>query len=93
VRYGPRGAAVHINRKIAAHLTVRGWTEHEIRAAVDRGSIGRSIDHAEGESNPATVYGSKQGGYVVINDRTGRVVQISDRTDPGWLPDSRIEWI
>lgn len=93
MRYGPRAAAVHVDRKIAAQLTVRGWTEHQIRAAVDRGPIGRSIDHTEGRSDPAAVYGSRQGGYVVVNDRTGRVVQISDRTDPGWIPDSRIEWI
>ena len=91
MRYGSRGAAVHIDRKIAAQLTARGWTEHEIRAAVDRGPIGRSIDHTGGRSDPASVYGSKQDGYVVVNDRTRRVVQISDRTDPGWVPDSRIK--
>jgi filamentous hemagglutinin len=93
MRYGPRGAAVRIDRKIAAQLSARGWTEHEIRAAVDRGPTGRSIDHTGGRSDPASVYGSKQDGYVVINDRTGRIVQISDRNDPGWIPDSRIEWI
>ena len=93
MRYGPRGAAIHIDRKIAAQLAARGWTEHEIRDVVDRGPVVRSIDHTGGRSDPASVYGSKRGGYVVINDRTWRVVQISDRTDPGWLPDSRIEWI
>ena len=93
MRYGPRGAAIHIDRKIAAQLAARGWTEHELRATVDRGAVGRSIDHTSGRSDPASVYGSKQRGYVVVNDRTGRDVQISDRTDPGWLPDSRIEWM
>lgn len=93
MRDGPRGAAVYIDRKIAAQLTARGWTEQELRAAIDQGAIGQSIDQTGGRNDPASVYGSKQGGYVVVNDRTGRVVQISDRTDPGWIADSRIEWI
>jgi filamentous hemagglutinin len=93
MRYGPRATAVHIDGKIYAQMAVRGWTEHQVRAAIDRGPIGMSIDHTNAKSNPALVYGSKQGGYVVVNDRTGRVVQISDRTDPAWVPDSRIEWV
>jgi len=88
-----RGAAVHVDRKIVAQMTVRGWTEHEIRAAVDRGPIEGSIDHTGGRSDPASVYGSKQDGYVVVNDGARRVVQISDRTASGWVPDSRIEWM
>jgi hypothetical protein len=93
MRYGPRGAAVNIDRKIAAQLAARGWTEQELRAAIDRGPIGKSIDHTGNRNDPASVYGSKQGGYVVVNNSTGRVVQISDRTDPGWIADSRIEWM
>ncbi|MEK8413926.1 colicin E5-related ribonuclease, partial [Escherichia coli] len=42
-------------------------------------------------NDPATVYGSP-GKYVVVNDRTGEVTQISDKTDPGWVDDSRIQW-
>ena len=43
-----------------------------------------------GRNDPATVYGSP-GKYVVVNDRTGEVTQISDKTDPGWVDDSRIQ--
>ena len=35
--------------------------------------------------DPATAYYSRRGGYVVRNDRTGDIVQISDRTDPNWI--------
>jgi hypothetical protein len=28
--------------------------------------------------------GFSEGGYVVRNDRTGDIVQVSDRTDLGW---------
>ncbi|MFL5961693.1 MAG: colicin E5-related ribonuclease [Gaiellaceae bacterium] len=34
--------------------------------------------------DPATVYYSRRGGYVVRNNRTGDIVQVSKRTDPGW---------
>jgi filamentous hemagglutinin len=58
----------------------------------DAPPIGISTDHTGGKTGPATVYGSKERGYVVVNDLTGHVVQISDKTDPGWVPDSRILW-
>jgi hypothetical protein len=35
-------------------------------------------------NDPATAYYSPRGGYVVRNNRTGDIVQVSDRTDPGW---------
>ncbi|ABX18692.1 colicin E5-related ribonuclease [Burkholderia multivorans] len=28
----------------------------------------------------------------MVNDRTGEVVQVSGKNDPGWIPDSRIKW-
>lgn len=34
--------------------------------------------------DPATAYYSGRGGYVVRNNRTGDIVQVSNRTDPGW---------
>lgn len=35
--------------------------------------------------DPAAACYSERGGYVVRNDRTGDIVQISDRTDPNWI--------
>jgi filamentous hemagglutinin len=89
---GLRRTAVHIDYKIAAQLAARGWTAQQIREAVGTPPIGTSTDHTGGKTEPATVYGSKERGYVVVNDLTGHVVQISDKTDPGWVPDSRILW-
>jgi len=34
-------------------------------------------------SDPATAY-YKNGGYVVVNDVTGNIVQVSDLNDPNW---------
>ena len=89
---GPSERPIHIDDKITAQLTLRGWTEQQIRETVASPAIGTSTDNTEGRADPATVYGSRSGGYVVVNDRTRRVIQISDRTDAGWLPDSRIVW-
>lgn len=40
------------------------------------------------------MYGSPDGGYVVVNDGTREVIQVapSFETDPGWKPDPRIDW-
>lgn len=89
----PSGRPLQIDRKIAAQLTVRGWTEQEIRSAAAGPPIGLSTDNTDGRNDPATVYGSRTHGYIVVNDVTDSVVQISDKRDPGWVPDSRIKWI
>lgn len=89
---GPSERPIHIDDKIASQLAIRGWTEQEVREAGAGPPIGTSTDHTEGRADPATVYGSKSGGYVVVSDITRRVGQVSDRTDPGWVPDSRIVW-
>ena len=36
-------------------------------------------------NDPATAFIRSDSSYVVRNDRTGEVVQISDRTDPNWI--------
>ncbi|HDV6318942.1 hypothetical protein KTD18_07155 [Burkholderia multivorans] len=28
----------------------------------------------------------------MVNDRIGEVMQVSGKSDPGWIPDSRIKW-
>jgi hypothetical protein len=84
---------VRIDDKIAAQLAARGWTVEQINEATDSAPIGTSMDSTGGNPEPATVYGSRTGGYLVVNDRTGRVIQISDKNDLGWIADGRIEWI
>jgi hypothetical protein len=93
MRSDPPEPLVYIGDKIIVQLVIRGWTEQEIRVAVSRAPIGHSVDNTGGRSDPATVYGSRFGGYIVVNNITSHVVQISDKTDPGWVPDSRIDWI
>ena len=40
--------------------------------------------------NPTTAYAHDAGDYVVRDDVTGNLVQISDRSDPNRVPDSSI---
>lgn len=74
---------VRIDDQIAAQLTIRGWTEDEVHTVVARGPVGTSTDNTGDRPEPATVYGSRFGGYLVINDVDGHVVQVSDKTDTG----------
>lgn len=85
--------------KVKGQMDGRGWTEQDVKDTVAKGPKGKSFDKRKakntddglGRDDTATVYG-KPGEYVVVNDRTGEVVQISDKTDPKWVDDSRIQW-
>jgi len=37
-------------------------------------------------NDPATAYFNKDGSYVVLNNNTHDVVQVSNRNDPDWIP-------
>lgn len=90
---------VEIDDKIRDQLDDRGWTEEDVQDITKGPVTGTSTDKRKpnktadglGRDDTASVYGPKDG-YVVVNDRTKEVVQISDRTDPGWIPDGRIVW-
>lgn len=88
------------DEKIKDQMSDRGWTEQDIRDTVAKGPKGKSFDKRSpkktppdhlGRNDTATVYG-KPGEYVVVNDRTGEVVQVSDKKIKGWVDDSRIQW-
>lgn len=90
---------VVIDRKIGDQLGERGWTPQDVQSTVNEGPIGTTFDKRSAaktpdgvpRNDPASVYGTKSG-YIVVNDRTGEVFQVSDKTDPAWVPDSRIKW-
>ncbi|MBA5806429.1 hypothetical protein F9883_00825 [Morganella morganii] len=88
------------DEKIKDQMNGRGWTEQDVKDTVAKGPKGKSFDKRSpkktppdhlGRNDTATIYG-KQGEYIVVNDRTGEVVQVSDKTDPQWIDDSRIQW-
>lgn len=92
---------VKIDGKVKDQLGPRGWTEGEVKDITKTEPTGKSVDQrssgktedGKGRNDPATVYGTKSGGHVVVNDNTGEVTHVSDKNNPNWVPDSRIEWI
>jgi hypothetical protein len=86
-----RSAEAKFSDKINAQMTARGWSEKDVRDLLKTEPVGMSIDGRNGKTDSASVYG-KHGEYVVINDRTKEIVQISDKKDPRWKDDSRIHW-
>ncbi len=96
---GTASTKVVIDGKIGGQLEARGWTQQEVQAIVKEKPVGTTVDKRSAgktpdglpRNDPASVYGSKNG-YVVVNDRTGEVVQVSGKNDPGWIPDGRINW-
>ena len=90
---------VKIDDKIRGQLGDRGWTEEEVRDLANTEPTGTTTDNrrpnktedGRGRNDPASVYGSPNGGHIIVNDVTGEVTQVSDKK-PGWIPDSRINW-
>ena len=72
------------------YMHSRGWTYETIDQAVSNGRIGGATNKANG--NPATVYGHPvlATHYVVIDDVTRNIVQLSNLIHPVWYPDSTI---
>lgn len=66
---------------------MRGWTENAVRDTVSNPYTKRvSINKATG--NPSTVYYNKTVRYVIIDDVTNAIVQVSDNVNPSaWAPD------
>ncbi len=78
--------------KIAKQMTKRGWNDALLQDAVDNPDHTVSTKdvrydpatNTKVDKGSATAYYSKSGGYVVRNDATGDIVQVSNRSDPGW---------
>jgi hypothetical protein len=83
--------ATIIEPKIAQQMEKRGWAPKDIELTIANPSRkvatrDNRFDPSTGKrlDEPATGYIAKDGSYIVKNDRTGKIVQISDRNDPNW---------
>ncbi|WP_278488448.1 colicin E5-related ribonuclease, partial [Achromobacter insolitus] len=91
--------AVTADKKIGQQLSARGWTLKDVQTIINEGVVGESLDKRSANKTPdrqprddsASVYGSRNG-YIIVNNRTGEIVQVSDRNDPDWVVDGRIKW-
>lgn len=80
-------------KNIRKQMAERGWTEKLIRSTRDNPvKTYQTTDHRTKRGvpgrryEPATAYYSARGGYVVINNRTGDVIQVSRRNGPWKKP-------
>lgn len=83
------GSDVKSVEKLTSQMSQRGWNESLIKQAVDSPYITRASRNLA-TGNTATAYYMKDGGYIVVDDVTKEIVQISDKFDPNWKPDSNI---
>jgi len=86
----------HANQLNPNSPTYRGWTPESINATVNSPTkTGSTINHATG--NPATAYFNEAGHYVVRDNVSGDLVQMSNQnypigSGPGqWAVDSNIQ--
>lgn len=89
---GAKGMQSIIEPKIAQQMGKRGWTTDSLESVIANPSKtvvtkDTRFDPVSGTrlNDPATGYVAKDGSYVVRNDRTGAIVQVSDKNDKNWV--------
>ena len=76
--------------KIEKQLGKRGWTKESVNNVTENPNRTvpttdtRHLPEGGRANEPATAYINEDGSYVVRNDRTGDIVQVSNRNDPNW---------
>ena len=85
------GSSTKSTQKLSNQMSSRGWTEDIVRDTVDNPFTTRnSINKATG--NSTTVFYTEQGSYVIVDDITNEIVQVSDNIYPlEWILDDSIE--
>jgi Colicin E5 ribonuclease domain len=71
-------------------MVIRGWTitsieqtiQYPARTVATRDT--RRLPGGGRMNDPATAYINLDSSYIVQNDRTGEIVQISNKNDPDW---------
>jgi hypothetical protein len=91
-RWVSRGTRVvgRTSRKIARQMSPRGWTGQSIDEVLNHPHATRQATN-RATGNRATAFFREDGSYVVRDDVTEEIVQISNRNDPNWIPDRSIE--
>lgn len=83
------GSTAKSTKKLNRQMEQRGWSEKTVKDIADKPHTTRkSINRANG--NEATVFYDKDGSYMIVDDVTKEVVQISDKFNKDWAPDREI---
>ena len=84
------GSDTKSTQKLNNEMSKRGWTEETVKDTVNNPYTTRKATN-KATGNSATAYYNQNGAYVVIDDITKEVVQVSDNINPSsWIPDSSI---
>ena len=76
--------------KLSDQMKSRGWTKDSVVNTIDNPyTVRPSVNRATG--NIATAYYTKKGSYVIVDNVTKAIVQVSDNITPlTWIPDKSI---
>ncbi|MBU3978754.1 hypothetical protein KJ980_07190 [Patescibacteria group bacterium] len=88
--YGQAAKGIKYGEKIIKQMGTRGWTQEAIETLIKNPA--KTIDVTDTRhlpsgtqlNDPATAFINKDGSYVIRNNKTGDVVQVSNRNDPNW---------
>jgi len=80
----------NISDKISRQIVKRGWTAADIDETIQSPYTTRPAQN-KANGNPATAFFNEDGSYVVRDNKTGDILQISNRNDPNWIPDQTIK--
>ena len=65
----------------------RGWSQELMDETIANPAATHPVwDSTTGTKRAATAYARSDGSYVVVNDSTRAVVQVSDINNTGWKP-------
>lgn len=78
--------------KDSNYVSKRGWNSDMISNAINNGKQGTSVNMANGAPCTVYCYPGTNNQYVVIENESRSIVQVSNFYDTGWIPDSRIVW-
>lgn len=76
----------YLNSKKERQALDRGWSTDEIEVVLDHpAEIAQTIWRETGQA--ATVYYQSDGHYLIRNNFTNEIFQLSNRNDPNWIDD------
>jgi hypothetical protein len=78
-----------LDAKIQAQLEKRGWSVEDVQTTVNKPHT-TSLATNKATGADATAYFNEDGSYVVRDNATGQIIQVSNRNDPAWVPDPSI---
>ena len=80
---------IELTPKIVKQMGSRGWTNELINNTVKNSYTTRAATN-KATGNAATAFFTKEGAYVVRDNVTKQIIQVSNRLDPKWIPDATI---